>query len=97
MSVRYTYPAYLFQRFHLESRVLCWDRDWVWFEQKFIRQGRPFAVAYCKGCAHGRNGRVPTAELLEAIGQSARQSPAPGDLIMRLEELEAAYRTNPQL
>jgi acyl-CoA thioesterase FadM len=94
MSIRYTYPVRLFQRFHLESRVLCWDSEWVWFEQKFVRQGRSFAVAYCKGCAHGRNGRVLTAELLKAIGQSDRPSPPPGDLIMRLEEIEAAYRAS---
>jgi acyl-CoA thioesterase FadM len=92
MSIRYTYPARLFHRFRLESRVLCWDEEWVWFEQKIVRRGRVLAVAFCKGCAHGPHGRVPTAELFSAIGQRDHVSPRPADHIMRLEEIEAAYR-----
>lgn len=95
VGMRYTYPARLFQRFQLESRMVCWDNDWVWFEQRFVRHGRTFALAYCKGCAHGRNGRVPNAELLADLGYAGRESPPPTAGIARLQQLEADYRVAP--
>jgi acyl-CoA thioesterase FadM len=92
MSIRYTYPAKLFQRFELRSRVLSWDAEWVWFEQTFVRQGRVLAVAHCKGCLRNKDGIVPTAVLVAQSGHAPMALPEPTELIRRLMQMEEAQR-----
>ncbi|RZI86353.1 MAG: thioesterase [Rubrivivax sp.] len=94
MSIRYTYPARLFQRFELHSRVLFWDAEWVWFEQRFVRHGRTLAVAHCKGCLKNKDGIVPTSLLMAQSGHPPMPSPEPSELILSLERMEAAQRAS---
>jgi len=92
MSIRYTYPAKLFQRIEQRSRILSWDDEWVWFEQRFVRHGRTLAIAYCKGCLRDRNGIVPTRMLFELSGHEPMDSPEPTELVLQLERMEACQR-----
>jgi acyl-CoA thioesterase FadM len=92
MSIRYTYPAKLFQRIEQHSRILSWDSEWVWFEQKFVRQGRTLAIAYCKGCMRNKEGIVPTAVLFAQSGHVPMDSPVPTELVLQLERMEACQR-----
>lgn len=92
MSMRYRYPARLFQRVELHTRALWWDEEWIWFEQTFRRRGRILAQGYCKAGLRDGRGVVPTAALRRAIGREDAVSPPADDRIRQLEAVEAMQR-----
>lgn len=83
VTVRYRRELRPFQKFRLETRLLCWDETLVIMEQTFVidgggRDGQIAARALFKGGLYDRGGKafVPIARLMQAIGVSA-QSPKP--------------------
>ena len=83
VTVRYRRELRPFQKFRLETRLLCWDETLVIMEQTFVidgggRDGQIAARAMFKGGLYDRGGKafVPIARLMQAIGISA-QSPKP--------------------
>ncbi len=64
-----------FERFELVTRVITWDEKYVYMEQTFERKGERCAHAYVKGLFLGRDGRVPTDEILRAIGYAGEAPP----------------------
>jgi acyl-CoA thioesterase FadM len=57
-----------FQRYELRTRVVAWDEKWCWFEQRFSVRDTVYAVGRVKVLFRGKQGNVPTAELLSACG-----------------------------
>lgn len=81
-QIRYRLPLRPFERFALESRVVCWDERFVYLEQRFIHlkgptQGAVAAIALLKGGFYdkSRKGVIPTAEMLGEMGESSLASP----------------------
>ena len=81
-TIRYRLPLDPFQRFHLDTRVVCWDEKWVFMEQRFIyadggRQGAVAAIGLVKGSFYDKAARqtLPTQLLLDELG-IADHSPA---------------------
>jgi len=57
-----------FQRYQLKSRIVCWDEKWFFIEQRFERNGDLIALGMVKGLLRSRDGNIPTAEALRAVG-----------------------------
>lgn len=83
-QVRWRLPLNPFQKFTLETRVVCWDDKWVYMEQRFILRGGPkdgavAAIGVVKGSFYNtvRKATVPTPELLRALGLDKQSPPMP--------------------
>ena len=83
MTVRYRRELRPFQKFAIQTRLLCWDDTLVVMEQTFVidggaRDGQIAARALFKGGLYDRGAKafVPVAALLQTVGVSA-VSPAP--------------------
>ena len=77
-----------FQKFQLRTRLVCWDERWFVFEQRFESGGRIHAVAHARGLFRDRQGSVPPARTLAAIGIHDPSPPAP-DYVSRWAEADA--------
>jgi len=69
--VRFRRSLAPFARFTLRSRVLGWDEKWVFIEHNIERGGELYCQAIVKTLFLGRNGAVPTRELLDAVSARA--------------------------
>ncbi len=83
ITIRYRRELRLFQKFRLETRLLCWDEIQVVMEQSFVidggpRDGQLAAHALFKGGLYDRQSKsfVQVAELMRSIGVAA-ESPEP--------------------
>lgn len=82
ITIRFRRELRPFQRFRLETRLLCWDATLVVMEQTFLidggtRDGQIAARALFKGGLYDRKTRVfvPIAQLMQTIGVSAVSPP----------------------
>ena len=97
ITVRFRRELRPFQKFRLETRLVCWDATLVVMEQTFLidggtRDGQIAAQALFKGGLYDRKARafVPISKLMESIGVSAA-SPAP------TPEVEAFLKADAEL
>ena len=75
IDIEYYKPLLPWQPFTLQTRLLGWDDKWLYLGQAFRRGETTVAEAQIHGLLRGRDGNVPTRELLAAIGQADRASP----------------------
>lgn len=75
--IRYRRSLEPFDRYGLVSRVLAWDDRWFFVEQRFERDGQAVAVAAVKGLMLSKGVRVPTGEVLRALGAEVESPPIP--------------------
>ena len=73
-TIRFKKPIRVFDALYLHTRILCWDEKWFFIEQKFERNGEWVALGVVRGLFRGRNGNVPSVELIKALGEKL-QSP----------------------
>jgi acyl-CoA thioesterase FadM len=66
--IRYQRPLKLFQRYTLRTRLLAWDEKWLYLEQEFLSEGKRVALAVVKGLIRGKEGSIPTAQVMHAVG-----------------------------
>ncbi|MBK9078563.1 MAG: thioesterase family protein [Hyphomicrobium sp.] len=83
VAIRFRRELRPFQKFNLETRLVCWDETLVVMEQIFVigdgsRAGQVAARALFKGGLYDRRTRrfVPISQMMQAIGIAA-ESPAP--------------------
>lgn len=74
-TIRYRLPLDPWQKFHLDTRVVCWNDKWMFIEQQFIyvtgpRAGAVAAIGLVKGSFWDKStkGTVPTQKLLDRLG-----------------------------
>ena len=68
-TVRYRKSIEPFERFHLETRVVGWDDNFVYLDQRFLSaNGRVKAAGLVQAAMTNKSGRVPTKELMAAFG-----------------------------
>lgn len=69
-----------FQRFELHTRVVCWDEDFVYMEQTFMVGGRLAALALVRAAFVEAGRKLPSAEVLEAVGIRRRSPSMPSGI-----------------
>lgn len=67
-SIRFRRSLTLFQRFHVETRVLGWDGKSFYIEQRFIRGDDVVATALVAGRFLGPDGSVRPADIVALAG-----------------------------
>ncbi len=73
-TIRYRLSLEPFQKYRLESSVICWDKKWVYMEQRFIikggsKDGVVAAIGLVKGGFLNKKKKemVPTSEILDEL------------------------------
>ncbi len=69
-----------FQRYKLITRIVGWDEKWFYIEQRFMVKGKLAAVGVIKGLFRGREGKIPTQELLKLAGYQGEPPEMPKEL-----------------
>jgi acyl-CoA thioesterase FadM len=93
-AIRFRRSLDPFQTYQLKSRILCWDEKWFFIEQRFERRGEPIAVGMVKGLLRGRDGNIPTAEVMRSLNLNVA-SPEIPDHIRLWQRSEAASAGGP--
>lgn len=82
IQIRYRREIQLFQRFRLETRIVCWQSHLVVMEQRFVIESGPYAgqvaaQALFKGGLYDRGARrfVDVARLMAEVGVTAESPP----------------------
>lgn len=77
-SVRYRRRLRVFERFEMRSRAVCWDDKFTYIEQSMWKaDGECASHVLYRSCVTDRNGIVPPAKVLAAMGQDATSPPVP--------------------
>ncbi|HUR62369.1 MAG TPA: acyl-CoA thioesterase [Candidatus Thermoplasmatota archaeon] len=74
VDIRFRRSLGPFRSFTLHTRVLGWDEKRFWLEQRFLRGDAVVAEATVRAVFLSKQGTVPTATVLAAIGET-RPSP----------------------
>lgn len=97
VKIRYRRELRLFERFHIDTRILAWDAQTVVMEQQFLfakgaKAGQIAAHALFKGGLYDRAGKrfVPVAQLMQETGVA-------GDSPPLTPEVEAFLRADDEL
>jgi acyl-CoA thioesterase FadM len=80
--IRHFKSLRLGQAFEIRTRILGWDEKWIYFEQRFTRQGQLHALAVVKALMAGNQRLVSTQELFGAAGQALQPSPPLPDWVL---------------
>lgn len=77
-TVRFRRRIKGFEKFEMRSRAACWDDRFMYLEQSMWKQNGECAshVLY-RAAVTDKNGIVPTAQVMEAMGQPMTSPPMP--------------------
>lgn len=89
--IRYRRSLTLFQRFVLRTRVLCWDEDTFYIEQRMLRKRDGFVSAINVAKVVVRGTTVP-AVLKTWLGESIESPPFPPDVQRWAESIAASSK-----
>ena len=85
-----------FQQFTIRTRIPGWDDKWLYFHQTFEIGGDIYADAVIKTIFLSPKGRVPSEDLIRAIGADPASPPLPPEMLRGLEQgLKPACNTFP--
>lgn len=76
IDIEYHKPLLPWQSFALHTRLLGWDHKWLYLEQSFQRGDTRIADAQIHGLLRGRRGNLAPRDMLAALGEGERASPA---------------------
>lgn len=81
-TIRFRRELRLGARYTLHTRCAGWDDGWSFWEQEFERaDGSLAARAYVKVAIMGREGRLPSATVIEALGLDPTSPELPAGLL----------------
>jgi acyl-CoA thioesterase FadM len=80
IGITFRRPLHPFQRFVIKTRLLCWDEKWLYMEQRLESDSGVHAFATVRGLFVGRDGTVPTQQVLDLIGHKGDSPPFPEHL-----------------
>ena len=89
-SIRFLRPMRPFQRFELRSRVVGWDEKWFFISQRFVVGDKVFADAIVRGLFRAPGRSVPTAEVLQVVGEDRGSPPLPDGVSSWSKGLDAS-------
>lgn len=84
VEMRFRRPLKLWQRFSLITEIVDWDESWFLFDQRFESAGKVHARAVLQAQFRRSRDRVPTREVLDAVGMRGEPAPAGGRLMSGL-------------
>ncbi|MCP4089704.1 MAG: thioesterase [Gammaproteobacteria bacterium] len=73
-----------FQRYKVITRIIGWDEKWFYIEQRFMVKGKVAAVGVIKGLFRGKEGKIPTEELLKLAGHQGEPPEMSDELVSLL-------------
>ena len=83
-TIRYRLSLEPFQKYRLESRVVCWDKKWIYMEQRFILIGGDkdeavAAIALVKGGFLNKTQKkmVTVGDVIDEVGHGEDSPPFP--------------------
>jgi acyl-CoA thioesterase FadM len=83
VTIRFRKSLQPWQRYELRTRIVSWDEEWFYMEQRFVRGETVHAIAHVKGIFLDRaRKKVPVAEILASVGSDARPPLSPHDLAL---------------
>ena len=95
-TIRYRMPLDPFQKFHLDTRLVCWDDKWVYIEQRFIYADGPkkdavAAIGLVKGGFYDKKNKttLPTQLLLDSLNISDHSPAFPPEISKWIEAEES--------
>ncbi|MEJ2466705.1 MAG: thioesterase family protein [Candidatus Thiodiazotropha sp.] len=84
IDIKFRRPLSPFQRFSLKSRLLYWDKKWLYLEQKLESARGVHSVAIVRGLFIDRKGvAVPSQKLLDQMGYQGDSPPIPEEVQRR--------------
>lgn len=96
--MRFRQPLSLWQRFTLETRLLCWDQQWFYIEQRFIigagpKKGAVAAIGLLRGGFYdGKNKRMLPIDEMMSILRLTMTSPPEPDFVSEWKRSEDALK-----
>jgi acyl-CoA thioesterase FadM len=79
-AIRFRRPLHPFERFALISRIVGWDDKWLYMEHRMESGRHLAAIAVVKALFRGREGSVPSAELVRVLGHDGPSPELPSYL-----------------
>ena len=76
-TVHYWRELRTFDRVDLVTRLACWDDKWFYFEHRFEKDGKVFALGAVKGVCMQKGKTVPPSELARVVGYEGPSHQAP--------------------
>lgn len=76
-TIRYRRSLDAWQKYDLRTRLLGWDDDGFYLEQRFERDGSVLAVGVIKGLFLGPNGKLPSREVAALLAPGVASPPLP--------------------
>ncbi len=73
-----------FQRYKVITKIIGWDEKWFYIEQRFMVKGKVAAVGVIKGLFRGKEGKIPTEELLKLAGHQGEPPEMSEELVSLL-------------
>jgi len=77
-STRYRRRVRLFDRFEMRSRILGWDARFIYMDQTMWRGSECTSQMLLRSAVASKNGIVPPAEVMRALGHPERSPALPG-------------------
>jgi acyl-CoA thioesterase FadM len=68
ISVQFYRPLKAFQKAELHTKILFIDEDWIYVQQKVLRNGKAVAACLVKGIVKKGRDKVPTSEIMTLLG-----------------------------
>jgi acyl-CoA thioesterase FadM len=88
--VRFRRSVQPFERFQIRSRVVGWDEKWFYIEHILEKNGVLCAVGHMRTTIRGKNGAVPTRDVLALMGNEQVAQPPLPDFVAHWRDLEDA-------
>ncbi|MFT5135072.1 MAG: hypothetical protein ACI9XU_000935 [Arenicella sp.] len=86
MTLNAREPLWLMQKFKIETKVLWWDQRWLYFEQRYIHQGKVKVVGVGKG------GLLKGGVLMDIVdwvpGAETSKKPEKPEQVVAIQNLE---------
>jgi hypothetical protein len=86
MTLNAREPLWLMQKFKIETKVLWWDQRWLYFEQRYIHQGKVKVIGVGKG------GLLKGGVLLDIVdwvpGAETSKKPEKPEQVVAIQNLE---------
>jgi acyl-CoA thioesterase FadM len=94
IDIKFRRPLRPFQKFKLKTRLRCWDKKWLYMEQRFESAKEVHAIATVRGLFIGRHGSVPSGVVLNRMGHQGESPPFPTEVLCLLAWEEAGKQLN---
>lgn len=88
--MRYRRSIMPFERFDVRSRVIGWDDKWFYLEHIVEKDGVFCAAGHIRMLIRGKEGNVPTSDVLALVSKEPIAQPALPDFVASWRDLEDA-------